>query len=163
VIDWANLLWIAPFLTIVPLVRAIRRYRRKATGWHAALVVGGTLLVIVSPILIFLGVFAASEIEERMHRVAFDSVVWKRNLDSQDDPIRLRMVDDLLRRYRLRGMREDELIALLGRPPKTNYSSDYQLVYWLGPERGFISIDSEWLAVRIGPDQRVIEARIVRD
>ena len=46
---------------------------------------------------------------------------------------------------------------------KTNYFADYQLVYWLGPERGFISLDSEWLAVRIGPDQRVAEARIVRD
>lgn len=160
---WEYLLWIAPFVTIVPLVLAIRRYRRKPTSWHALLVIAGTLLVIASPVFILFGTLAAGEIEERTHRVAFDSAVWKASLVRQDDPIRLRMVDDLLRRYRLRGMREDELIALLGRPPKTDYFSDYQIVYWLGPERGFISIDSEWLAVRVGPDQRVIDARIVRD
>jgi hypothetical protein len=160
---WEYLLWIAPFLTIVPLVLAIRRYRRKPTSSHAVLIIAGTLLVIVSPLLILFGVLAAGEVQERRHRVAFDSAVWNESLDRQDDAIRLRMVDDLLRRYRLRGRREDELIALLGKPPKTDYFSDYQLVYWLGPERGFISIDSEWLAVRIGPDHRVTDARIVRD
>lgn len=160
---WEYLLWSAPFVTIVPLILAIRRYRQKSTGWHAFLVIAGTLLVIASPILNLFGVLVASEIEERTHRVAFDSAVWKESLGRQDDAVRLRMVDDLLRRHRLCGMREDELIALLGKPPKTDYFSDYQLVYWLGPERGFISIDSEWLAVRIGPDQRVIDARIVRD
>jgi hypothetical protein len=157
------LLWIAPFVTIIPLVLAIRRYRRKPGGWHTMLVVAATLLVIASPFLILFGVLAAGDTEERRHRLAFDSAVWKASLSTQDDPIRLRMVDDLLRRYRLRGMRQDELIALLGDPPKTDYFSDYQIVYWLGPERGFISIDSEWLAVRIGPDQRVTDARIVRD
>ena len=160
---WEYLLWISPFVTIVPLVLAIRRYRRKPTGWHALLVTGGTLLVIASPVFILFGTLASGEIEERTHRVAFDSAVWKASLERQDDPIRLRMVDDLLRRYRLRGMREDELIALLGKPPKTDYFSGYQIIYWLGPERGFISIDSEWLAVRVGPNQRVIDARIVRD
>ncbi|HEY4257842.1 MAG TPA: hypothetical protein VGM66_11560 [Candidatus Udaeobacter sp.] len=160
---WEYFLCIAPFVTIIPLVLAIRRYRRKPTGWHTVLVVAATSLVIASPFLILFGVLAAGDIEERRQRVAFDSAVWKASLSTQDDPIRLRMVDDLLRQYRLRGMRQDELIALLGEPPKTDYFSDYQIVYWLGPERGFISIDSEWLAIWIGPDQRVTDARIVRD
>lgn len=36
------------------------------------------------------------------------------------------------------------------------------LVLWLGPERG-ISIDSEWLALKLDEDSRVIEARILND
>jgi hypothetical protein len=133
---WEYFLCIAPFVTIIPLVLAIRRYRRKPTGWHTVLVVAATSLVIASPFLILFGVLAAGDIEERRQRVAFDSAVWKASLSTQDDPIR---------------------------PPKTDYFSDYQIVYWLGPERGFISIDSEWLAIWIGPDQRVTDARIVRD
>jgi hypothetical protein len=161
--DWEYLLWIAPFVTIIALVLAIRRYRRKPTGRQALLVIGLTFLVVASPLLILFGVSAVRDMDERRHRIAFDSAVWKASLSARDDPIRLRMVDDLLHRYPLRGMREDELIALLGTPPKTDYFSDYQLMYWLGPGRGFISIDSEWLAVRIGPDRRVTEARIVED
>jgi len=160
---WEYLLGIAPFVTIVPLVFAIRRYRRKRTGWNTLLVLAATLLVVASPFLILFSVLAAGDIKEHRQRVTFDSSVWKASLSTQDDPIRLRMVDDLLRRYQLRGMREEELVALLGKPPQTDYFSDYQFVYWLGPERGFISIDSEWLAVRIGSDQRVTDARIVRD
>ena len=160
---WDYLLCTAPFVGIIPLVFAIRRYRRKPSGWHAGLVVAITLAVIASPFLMLFGAPAVGHIDERRNRLAFDSAAWKTSLSSPDDPIRLRMVDDLLRRYQLRGMREDELIALLGKPPKTDYFREYQLVYWLGPERGFISIDSEWLAIRIGPDQRVTDARIVQD
>ena len=46
---------------------------------------------------------------------------------------------------------------MLGEPPKTNYFSDWDVVYWLGPERGLAGIDSEWLIVRIGEDGRVAE------
>ncbi len=154
---------IVPFICIVPLVWAILRYRRKSTVWRALTIIAMTLLVITSPFLLLLGVLTAGEVAERRNRLAFDSGAWKASLSRPSNPIRLRMVDDLLRRYQLRGMRQDELISLLGQPPKTDYFRDYQLVYWLGPERGFISIDSEWLAVRVGSDQRITEARIVRD
>ena len=51
---------------------------------------------------------------------------------------------------------------MLGEPPDTGYFKQYDLVYWLGDERGFFSIDSEWLVIRID-DGRVIEAEIVTD
>jgi hypothetical protein len=54
-------------------------------------------------------------------------------------------------------------VSLLGTPPPTAYFRDYQFVYWLGPERGFMSIDSEWLAIRFDRNGKVMEARIVRD
>jgi hypothetical protein len=37
------------------------------------------------------------------------------------------------------------------------------MVYWLGPERGFIRIDSEWLVLRLDQSDIVREVRIVRD
>jgi hypothetical protein len=73
------------------------------------------------------------------------------------------MVDDLLQHHRLRGLDRAGLVGLLGQPPRTGYFSDYDLVYWLGPERGFMSIDSEWLAIKLDPAGRVAEARLVTD
>ena len=37
------------------------------------------------------------------------------------------------------------------------------MVYWLGDERGYMSIDSEWLVVRLDGEGKVAEYRIVRD
>jgi hypothetical protein len=39
----------------------------------------------------------------------------------------------------------------------------WPLVYLLGPERGLIRIDSETLVIRLGPDGRVSDYRVVRD
>jgi len=49
-------------------------------------------------------------------------------------------------------MSRTDIDQLLGRPPKTEYFSDYDYVYWLGPERGFIRIDSEWLCIKFKHD-----------
>jgi hypothetical protein len=111
------------------------------------------------------GRIAFETLKEHASRRPFDSAAWKSSLASNNlkDPVRLRMVDDLLRRHRLAGMSRSEIIALLGSPPPTEYFRNYDFVYWLGPERGFISIDSEWLAIRFDSNDRVAEARIVRD
>lgn len=90
----------------------------------------------------------------------FDSAKW--HAQSGYDPIRLEMVDDLMRRHRLVGMSRENLDELLGVPPDTAYSASFDYVYWLGPERGFISIDSEWLCLKFSDDV-VVDARITRD
>ena len=41
-----------------------------------------------------------------------------------------------------------EIDQILGKPPKTNYFNEYDYIYWLGPERGFFGIDSEWLVIK---------------
>ena len=79
------------------------------------------------------------------------------------DPIRIRMVDDLLNKNDFHGIARNEVVALLGETSKSGYFADWDLVYWLGPERGFISIDSEWLVFRLDANQKVIEYRIVTD
>ena len=73
------------------------------------------------------------------------------------------MVDDLLARQRLRGATRREVVAMLGEPPETPYFRDYDLVYWLGPERSLMSIDSEWLVFRLDATGRVAEHRLVTD
>jgi hypothetical protein len=94
---------------------------------------------------------------------AFDPAAWQdKALIPQG--IRLGMADRLLARGTLLGKTRAEVVAMLGKPPDTEYFREWNLVYWLGPERGgFFSIDSEWLVVRIGGDGRVAECRLVRD
>jgi hypothetical protein len=60
-------------------------------------------------------------------------------------------------------MTRTEITALLGADTPTAKFNDYELVYWLGPERGYVRIDSEWLAIRINSNDRVTEARLVTD
>jgi len=102
-------------------------------------------------------------VKDYANRIPFDAVKWKNEeLVNSVNPVRIRMVDDLLKKHHLVGMPKEELNDLLGIPPKTGYFSDYDYVYWLGPERGFMSIDSEWLAIKF-VNEAVSEARIVRD
>ncbi|WP_428154130.1 hypothetical protein [Brevundimonas sp.] len=71
-------------------------------------------------------------------------------------------MDDLLHSETLRGKARAEVGALLGPPTQTDKWNDWDLVYWLGPERSYIAVDSEWLIVRFDND-RVSDARLVRD
>ena len=56
-----------------------------------------------------------------------------------------------------------EIESLLGPADETSYFRRWDFVYWLGPERGFIRIDSEWLVLRFDAEDRVSEFRLVRD
>lgn len=96
------------------------------------------------------------------HGRSFDSVAWKdQQMVSQG--IRLKMADDLISRKFLQGRTKTEAVKILGEPLRTSYFRDWDMVYWLGPERGFISIDSEWLVIRLDAHDRVIESRILKD
>jgi hypothetical protein len=108
--------------------------------------------------------FFGPAIDEYRHRREFDPIAWRRN-EAADVmwPARLAMVDDLLARYPLRGLSRDSVERLLGPRNDTPYWPEWDLVYWLGPERGFLRIDSEWLVVDFGPDGRVSDYRLLRD
>ena len=93
---------------------------------------------------------------------AFDPNAW-RDENKVQQGVRLGMADRLTARGTLVGKTRAEVVELLGEPPETGYFADWDLVYWLGPERGYFSIDSEWLVVRLGADGRVVDNRIVRD
>jgi hypothetical protein len=93
---------------------------------------------------------------------AFDSVTWRDESQVQRGA-RLGMADRLIARQTLLGKTRAEVVELLGEPPPTVHFADWDLVYRLGPERGFMSIDSEWLVVRLAEDGRVVDNQIVRD
>ena len=69
---------------------------------------------------------------------------------TEDPKKRVNLVDDLLAKYDLVGMTKEEILALLGTDSGENayYQGDNDFVYYLGDERGLISIDSEWLIVK---------------
>lgn len=92
----------------------------------------------------------------------FDPILWSDTAQIESG-VRLGMADRLLSDGVLVGRTRAEVVAMLGEPPPTGYFAEWDLVYWLGPERGYISIDSEWLVARLGSDGRVTEARLVRD
>ncbi|HQV04208.1 MULTISPECIES: hypothetical protein [unclassified Novosphingobium] len=92
----------------------------------------------------------------------FDSGKWKA-VKSSSDHSRLRMVEPFLLTHRINGVPKQEIVDLLGPGDETSYFNDWDAVYWLGPERSFFSLDSEWLVIRFGPDGKVIDHRIVRD
>jgi hypothetical protein len=93
---------------------------------------------------------------------SFDSHTWRD--ESKVKPgVRQGMADQLIADGILLGKTRAEVVELLGEPPPTTYFADWDLVYWLGPERGYISIDSEWLVLRVSAEGRVIDNRIVRD
>jgi hypothetical protein len=93
---------------------------------------------------------------------AFDPVRWREaNLATGD--VRQPMADGLLERGDLLGLSRAEVGAMLGEPPPTAYFSEWDMVYLLGPERGYVRIDSEWLVIRLSEEGRVAEARIVAD
>jgi hypothetical protein len=100
--------------------------------------------------------------EEYANRRAFDAALWQ-DPGQVDNGIRIRMVDDLLTRQQLQGMTHEQIVELLGNPEETPYFREWDLVYWLGPERGFFSIDSAWLVIRLDPQGRVSEYRLVTD
>lgn len=93
---------------------------------------------------------------------AFDSVVWQDETHVKQGA-RLEMADRLIARRALLGKSRAEVVGMLGEPSATAKFGDWDLVYWLGPERGYFSIDSEWLVLRLAENGLVIDNRLVRD
>lgn len=103
--------------------------------------------------------------EDYAYRTEFDPASWRgRSLDGEALwPARLRMVDDLIADKRLDGLTRGEVESMLGPGDRTDKWQEWHLIYHLGPERGLIRIDTEWLVIRFGTLDRVTEYRIVRD
>ena len=93
----------------------------------------------------------------------FDRAVWNAEPADLDDFRRHRMADWLLKQRRLLGMTRAEIVSMLGEPTETSHFRSYDLVYVLGNERGWISIDSEWLLMRLDGSGHVSMAEIRRD
>lgn len=140
--------------------------------WRPALrVLAGVLLagvaVAAAPVLLFSAIAAPGAVAHVWNCLghgSFDARVWRDPALAGDvRDVRGCMVDDLLDDDVLVGRTRAEVVARLGEPPATSYFRDWDLVYRVGMERGFISIDSEWLVLRLGADGRVARATLVTD
>ncbi|WP_169818309.1 hypothetical protein [Shimazuella kribbensis] len=107
---------------------------------------------------VLLLMIAIGDWKESIH---FTSKKWRERVDQ-----RVFIVDNLLHHYRLKGKSKAEVIQLLGKPTETEYfKQSNNIVYYLGDERGYISIDSEWLVVTFGNNRedKVSKVEIVTD
>ena len=59
------------------------------------------------------------------------------------------MIDSFLQNHELIGLTEADVLSLLGPNDSSSgaFSADDRYVYYLGPERGLFSVDSEWLLI----------------
>lgn len=154
------------------------RISRKT--WLAILFAGLAAAVLVTaPVLRYAIWFGYCWIRERLSRVPFEAEAWKgyerpfgsrlksileTNYWAYKLPVRLRMVDDLMKRQILRGKTRAEVIALLGEKVEKTYFQEWDLVYFLGPGRYGDAIgDSEWLVIRFDTNGRVSDYQVVHD
>jgi hypothetical protein len=150
----------------------------RGRGRRIAGFVAGTLLFIACAgggcyaglVLAVLAAFA----DDDVHTRSFDAALWNHpdwessgGRETSFHSIRQRMVDDLLAQHLRPGMDEAAVLALIGPPDEDPYfrrqDDPDAWVYWLGLERGFISIDSEWLFVSLDADRVLRRAYLARD
>lgn len=142
---------------------------RSRYWFRRLLVVGGSVLVLIigaqfAMSVLFAAALGPGPMARCDGREQFQPQLWQDSA-AVHGPLRVRgcMVDDLRRSHRLRGLSRAEVVALLGEPPPTNYFREYDLVYWLGPERSPLGIDSEWLVIRVDETGLVVEDRLITD
>ena len=116
-------------------------------------------------IVLLVAVVIASIMLFGNYRVPFDSQAWKlgHTVIGISDIERFGMAEDLIDSGVLMGKSRAAVIDLLGTPPETPYFSEYDLVYYLGSERSYISINSEWLLIKFNEYDQAIEVVIRSD
>jgi hypothetical protein len=121
-------------------------------------------------IIVFLGIAALAVLcffsgSTLKSSTPFDSEVWEKHDTWQSSAYpRLSMADGLIKSGALKGLKKEQVLKMLGDPEDHGYFRSYDLVYWLGPERSFMGIDSEWLAITLNKKTGLVEDyKLVRD
>jgi hypothetical protein len=160
----AWLVWLLRLLEWLPCVAAVGVFLLRVLKGSQFRAVAYTVGSATPYVLVISWVFFGPILDEAWHRQDFDSAAWIAQEGADTEwPARLRMVDDLLDEGRLRGLERDSVLALLGSPETTTRWPDWDIIYWLGPVRGVLRIDSEWLGIRFGSDGRVAATELLRD
>ncbi|MCP4583288.1 MAG: hypothetical protein GY839_16895 [candidate division Zixibacteria bacterium] len=120
--------------------------------WGAWIIFAPAFYLIVMIGWIFLASYCPSN--------EFSSLEWRNNPEK-----RIELIDDLVDSKKLDGLTEEKVIELLGKPVDSGrgfYRTENEITYYLGPERGLIRIDSEWLSILI-KDGKVDSYNVWRD
>lgn len=129
------------------------------TSWRSRIgcVVAG-IAVLLAPV----AVYAVWAMVPPLPITKFDASRW-RSVERSGDYIRQDMAGSLIWSGQLEGMSRKEVEEMLGPDCECGYFADWDLVYWLGPERSWLSLDSEWLVIRFGKDGRYLQHALVTD
>ena len=120
------------------------------------------LLLLLTAAIFALSVPAFFVVKKLTRDKSFSSERWQNPTVYRTNG-RLDMADDLIARHLLTGKTKLEVLAMLGPEETERPFRDEHLVYYLGPELGFFSIDSEWLAIRFDSTDVVMSYRLLRD
>ncbi|MBI9101644.1 MAG: hypothetical protein JEY99_04475 [Spirochaetales bacterium] len=99
--------------------------------------------------------------------IPFDKEIWESDtsIETANDKLtpRQKMIDSVLEQ--IEGLSRQEIIMMLGEETETDKFSYYdeELIYVLGPERSFFSIDYEWLLLSFDEDDRLIQSELITD
>ncbi len=143
---------IIPFVLLVAIQRGllyVSKNRNKEKKQMLSVMLVGLVLLIVCTVQLSMNEYTSKFNQDR----------WL-----QDSEKRVHMVDDLLQKYTLTGKSNEDITRLLGVPTETrNGEAGIITVYYLGNERGLISIDSECLVLQFDKDGKVAKYDVQRD
>lgn len=149
----ATVLGFAPLRAGVGLLFGPGRWWRRTLGFVVA-ATGLLIWALVTSVGQPVGVLIAASAEMYDGPSKFTPEAWREHEDA-----RWHMADRLVDCETLHGLTRAEVRDLLGDPvssPHHGAAGRGDFVYYLGPERNPIfGIDSEWLNVVFGPDDRV--------
>ena len=123
-----------------------------------------------APLVLLIGwLFLGNSVANRVPHQKFGAEAWRNQEHVEHDHMpspRLCMVDHLMSSGQLDGLSSHQVIELLGLPHDKNFpfgATSCDIHYYLGPERGFLGIDSEWLFITFGDDSTVDRYWLYRD
>ncbi len=118
---------------------------------------------VVMLLILVVFMFGCSDSKE----LDFDSAVWKKteSFRYQKDDItkRQKMIKSVLKL--IKGKSKAEIVGLLGKSLDSGYfkSTGRDSIYILGPERSYISVDSEWLLLWFDKKNILVKFEITTD
>lgn len=146
-------------IVVLPLVITITAFLTIIKSFEVKFITKKYVIAICLLILLLPCTYFGLIMSKNYSISLFNEERWTKKPDE-----RVYMVDNLLYKYKLKGMTKDEVKKLLGEPTKTEYfKTPSNFVYYLGPERGFIRIDSEWLTIDFDDKGMVNSFGIARD
>ncbi len=99
--------------------------------------------------------------------IPFDREIWltDKSIESIDNGLtqRQKMTDSIL--SQIKGKTRNDIILMLGEETSTDKFQDDadNLIYVMGPERSYFSIDYEWLSLSFDADDVLIIAELITD
>lgn len=112
------------------------------------------IIIVIS--LVFI-IFISNTMLNKYYYSKFTPSKWLNN-----ESKRVLMVDDMLENYKIKKMNKTDILDLLGKPTIIEKMNN-NIMYYLGDERSFVSVDSELLVVYFNEKDECIKYEIITD